>query len=92
MVVDIYGLNAITKPDAYLIFIKANIISDIQNYSYITVIDYFFFVYKWYGYLDHWHQLTLVTHKSQEIFHIAVMRYKNLITYVQCQMDRLLWP
>lgn len=30
--------------------------------------------------------------RSQKNFNIAVMEYKNLVAYVQRQIDKLLWP
>ena len=92
VVVDIRGLNAITQPDAYPIPIQADIISAVQNCDYITVVDYTSFFYQWRVHPDHRPRLTVVTHRGQENFNVAVMGYKNSIAYVQRQIDRLLWP
>lgn len=92
VVVDIRGLNAISQPDAYPIPIQADIISAVRNCRYISVVDCTSFFYQWRVHPAHRHRLTVVTHRGQEYFKVAVMGYKNSVAYVQRHMDRLLWP
>jgi hypothetical protein len=38
------------------------------------------------------HKLIVVLHRGQEQFNVAVMGFKNSVSYVQRQIDRILRP
>lgn len=90
VVVDIRGLNAITQPDAYPLPLQSDMIQLVRRCSYITVIDCSSFFYQWRVHPQDRHKLTVVSHRGQESFNVAVMGYKNSPAYVQRQIDRLL--
>lgn len=92
VVVDIRGLNAITQPDVYPVPRQAEIISAVLGCPYITVLDCASFFYQWRVHPKDRHKLTVVSHRGQESFNVAVMGYKNSPAYVQRQIDRLLRP
>ena len=89
-VVDIRGLNLITQPDLYPLPLQADLISSVKGCRYISVIDCASFFYQWRVHPSDRHKLTVVTHRGQEYFNVAVMGYKNSPAYVQRQIDRLL--
>ena len=62
----------------------------VRDCGYISVIDCFAFFYQWRVHLSNRHKLTVVSHRDQESFNVAVMRFKNSSAYVQRQIDRLL--
>ena len=90
VVVDIRGLNSITQPDVYPLPLQMEIISAVRDCPYITVVDASAFFYQWRVHPDDRHKLTVVSHRGQESFNVAVMGYKNSPAYVQRQIDRLL--
>ena len=88
VVVDIRDLNVITQFDVYSLSLQFDIIQMIAKCNYIIVVDVAFFFYQWFVYLDNRHKLIVVSHRDQEFFNVAIMRYKNSLTYVQRQIDR----
>ena len=50
------------------------------------------FFYQWPVSVEDRHKLTVVSHRGQEQFRIAVMGYKNSPPYVQRQIDRIFRP
>ena len=89
-VIDIRGLNAITQPDAYPLPLQSEIIVAVRDCIYISVIDCSAFFYQWRVHPSDRHKLTVVSHRGQESFNVAVMGFKNSPAYVQRQIDRLL--
>ena len=89
-VIDIRGLNAITRTDVYALPLQADLISAVKGCVYITVVDAAAFFYQWRVHPSDRHKLTVVTHRGQETFNVAVMGYKGSPAYVQRQIDRLL--
>lgn len=49
------------------------------------------FFYQWRVKVKDTHKLTVVNHRGQESFDVAVMGYKNSPSYVQRQIDTILW-
>lgn len=92
VVVDIRGLNNLTIPDAYPLPLQSDIIFAVRDCSFITVIDCVSFYYQWRVHPNDRHKLTVVSHRGQECFNVAVMGYKNSPSYVQRQIDRILRP
>lgn len=90
VVVDVRGLNAISLPDVYALPLQSEVIMDVRDCRYITVVDCSSFFYQWRVHRSDRHKLTVVTHRGQESFNVAVMGYKNSPAYVQRQIDRVL--
>ena len=90
IVVDIRALNAVSLSDFYLISLQSEIIQTVHDCTFIFTIDCISFFYQWRIHLSDRHKMTIVTHRDQEIFNVAVMRYKNNSVYVQRQIDRML--
>ena len=91
-VVDIRGLNRIVQLDVYPIPLQSDIIAAVQGCPYITVVDCASFFYQWRVDPRDTYKLTVVSHRGQESFNVAVIGYKNSPSYVQRQIDRLLRP
>lgn len=91
VVVDIRGLNNLTIPDAYPLPLQSDIIFAVRDCSFITIIDCVSFYYQWRVHPNDRHKLTVVSHRGQECFNVAVMG-KNSPSYVQRQIDRILRP
>ena len=90
-VVDIRGLNAVTQTDVYPLPLQVDMVSSVKDCHYISVVDCTSFFYQWRVHPDDRHRLTVVSHRGQETFNVAVMGYKNSPAYVQRQIDRLLY-
>ncbi len=90
--VDIRGLNAVIIPDAYPLPLQADITAAAKDASYISVVDCASFSYQWRVHPDDRHKLTVVTHRDQESFNVAIIGFENFPAYVQRQTDRLLRP
>lgn len=90
VVVDVRGLNAIALTDVYALPLQSDVIMEVRNCKYITVVDCSSFFYQWRVHPEDRHKLTVVTHRGQEYFNVAVMGYKNSPSYVQRQIDRVL--
>ena len=91
-VIDIRGLNAVTQTDVYPLPLQGDMIAAVRNCKYITVIDAASFFYHWRVHPSNRHKLSVISHRGQETFNVAVMGYKNSPAYVQRQIDRLLRP
>ena len=91
-VVDIRGLNAITQKDAYPVPLQTEVIAMVHDSKFISTIDATSFFYQWRVHPNDRHKLTVVTHRGQETFKVAVMGFCNSPAYVQRQIDRILRP
>ena len=83
VVVDIRTLNAIFLFDFYSLSLQSEIIQAVHNCTFISIIDCISFFYQWRIYSQNRHKMTIVTHRDQKIFNVAIMRYKNSSVYVQ---------
>ena len=90
VVIDIRDLNAISQLDAYSISLQFDVLQAVQNCIYISVIDCFEFFYQWRIHSSNRHKFIVITHREQETFNVAVMRYRNSSFYVQKQINRVL--
>ena len=91
-VIDIRGLNAVTLPDVYPLPLQSDLIAAVKDCGYISVIDCASFFYQWRVHPEDRHKLTVISHRGQETFNVAVMGFKNSPAYVQRQIDRVLRP
>lgn len=92
VVVDVRRLNSMTIPDVYPLPLQSDIIAAVRDCPYISVIDCAGFFYQWRVHPSDRHKLTVISHRGQESFNVAVMGYRNSPAYVQRQIDRLLRP
>ncbi len=91
VVVDIQDLNKIFLQDSYLMSLQTiitTVVADCQYIMMINVNDYF---YQWKIRSINRSKLIIVSHRDQKQFEITVMKFKNSSSYVQRQIDRLLW-
>ena len=91
-VVDIRGLNQLALADVYPVPLQSDIIAAVHGCKYITVVDCASFFYQWAVAPSDRHKLSVVTHRGQEQFNVAVIGFKNSVSYVQRQIDRILRP
>ena len=92
VVVDIRALNKITLPDAYPVPSQSNILSAVSGALHISTVDCCSFFYHWLVKREHRYCLTVLSHRGQETFKVAVMGYRNSPAYVQQMIDRILRP
>ena len=89
-VVDIRGLNKIVVSDAYPMPTQADITAAVAGCKYISVIDAMGYFHQWGVKLEDRYKQTVISHRGQEQFNVAVMGFKNSPAYVQRQTDLLL--
>ena len=90
IIIDIRKLNAIIQPNVYSLSLQTEMIFVVLECQYITVIDCSAFFYQWRVHSKNRHKFTMISHRDQEFFNVAIMKYKNSLVYVQRQIDRLL--
>ena len=82
MIIDIRGLNKITIPNNYPLPLQDNIVTAVQGYVFISIVNcsgqfHLFLVRR-----DHRQRFNVVSHRGSEHFNVAVMRFKNSVPYV----------
>lgn len=70
-------------PNSYSLPLQSEIITNVQGYTNLAVLDAAFFFYQWFLYLDHHFMFIVITYCGQEIFEVLIMRYINSVVYVQ---------
>ena len=90
VVIDIKDLNDITESDSYSLSLQFDIIIEVADSSYISIIDVVSWFHQFNVQRQNRHKFIIVTHREQEKFSVAFMNYKNSSSYVQRQTDRLL--
>ena len=92
VVVDIRGLNKIVEPDPYPMPLQSDIISYARGCPFISTIDSTGFFHQWMVMPQDREKLTVISHRGQESFNVAVMGLCISPAYVQRKMDRKLRP
>ena len=92
VVVDIRGLNKITDSDAYPMPLQSDIVSAVAGCKYISTIDATGYFHQFNVRRSDRHKLTVVSHRGQEQYNVALMGYKGSPPYVQRQTDNMLRP
>lgn len=69
------------------ILIEIDIISAIQNYSYILILYYTSIIYQCCNYLDHEYWPSMIIDWGQNHLNVASMRHKNSVTYMQRRIN-----
>ena len=90
VIVNIRDLNKITLIDSYFMSLQANIIVVVIDCRFISVFDAIDFFHSWLIKLTDRHKLTIVSHREQKQFNVAVMNFKNFSSYVQRKIDAIL--
>ena len=83
VIVDIKDLNVISQFDSYSLSLQSDIIQAVQECRFISVIDCVSFFYQWRVHSNDRHKFTVVTHREQKTFNVAIMKYRNSSVYVQ---------
>jgi hypothetical protein len=89
-IMNIRRLNALLISDAYSIFSQSEIIDDLLECKYFSILDVNAFFYQWRVHSDDAYKQTVITHREQKTFLISIMSNRNFVTYVQRQMNILL--
>jgi RNase H-like domain found in reverse transcriptase/Reverse transcriptase (RNA-dependent DNA polymerase)/Integrase zinc binding domain len=89
-VVDIRNMNRIVEPDIYPLPAQQEIIQMVAGRNYVSVIDAASFFYQWRIHPQDRRHLSVISHRGQEIFNVAIMGYCNSAAYVQRQIDNIL--
>ena len=79
-----------TEIDTYFISLQFNIINAVAGYKYIFTVDAVSYFHQFNVSKRDRHKLTMISHREQEQFNVALMRYKKSPSYVQRQTDLLL--
>ena len=90
VVIDIRELNKITETDNYFMSLQTDITSAVTECKYISVFDAAIFFYQWNVRLENRSKLTVIFHRGQEQFNVAMMSFKKSSVYVQRQIDTIL--
>ena len=91
-VVNIRAFNKIARNDVHPVSLQSDVIASVKGCVYLSVLDALAFFYHWRVHPSDRHKLTVVTHRGQETFNVAVMGYKGSVVYVQRQINRILRP
>jgi hypothetical protein len=90
VIVNIRDLNALLISDAYLVSSQSEIIDDLFECKYLSMLDVNTFFYQWRVHSNDVYKQTVMTHRKQKIFLVFIMKNRNSIAYVQRQMNILL--
>ncbi|KZZ96408.1 reverse transcriptase [Ascosphaera apis ARSEF 7405] len=90
VVVDIRKLNEITEPDVYPVQQQDDLLLRIAGKKHLSVFDAASFFYQWLVHPAHRHKMSVISHRGQETFNVAIMGYINSIAYVARQMANIL--
>ena len=90
VVIDIRNLNDIIESDNYSLSLQSDIIAEIADSFYISIIDAVDWFHQFNVQRKNRHKFTIVTHREQEEFSVTFMSYKNSSFYVQRQTNKLL--
>ena len=90
MIVNVRKLNVITISNVYSLSFQSNIIAAMRQCPWISIIDCANFFYQWRVHFDDKHKLTIVSHRDQKSFNVAIMSFRNSLSYVQRQIDKIL--
>jgi hypothetical protein len=90
IIVNIRDLNALLISDAYLVSSQSEIIDDLFECKYLSMLDVNAFFYQWRIHSNDVYKQTIVIHREQKTFLILIMSNRNFVTYVQRQMNILL--
>ena len=90
VVINIRGLNKITESDTYPLSLQSDITSAIIEYPYISTIDENGYFHQFSVRYKDRYKLTVISHRGQEQYNIALMGYKGSPPYVQRQIDKIL--
>ena len=88
--IDIRDLNKIILTNIYFLFLQSDIISQMIECQYITIVDIAKFFHQWLIRINDRNKFIVVSHKNQKQFNVTIMKFKNFFSYVQRQIDNLL--
>ena len=91
MVIDIQTLYKIIMFDVYSLLLQTEIIVLLRSKKYILIINCSKFFHQWRVKRDLRHHFTVSSHWGQNVWNVAVMKYKNFIIYIQRLIDLILW-
>jgi hypothetical protein len=89
-IMNIRKFNALLISDAYSVFFQSEIIDDLLECKYLSILNVNAFFYQWKVHSDDAYKQTVITHREQKTFLISIMSNRNFVTYVQRQMNILL--
>ena len=89
VVVDIRDLNKITKSDFYSLSLQSDIISAVIEFLYISTVDENDYFHQFKVRYKNRYKLTIISHRGQEQYNVALMSYKGSLSYVQRQTNKI---
>jgi hypothetical protein len=89
-IMNIRELNNFLVSDVYFVSSQFEIIDDLLECKYLSILDANAFFYQWRVHSNDVYKQTVVTHRDQKTFLIFIMSNRNSMTYVQRQMNILL--
>lgn len=92
VVVDVRGLNRLCRKDSYPVPDQQTMLGRMLGMNYITTSDGVSFFFQWGVKPEDQEKFTVVSHRGQETFEVALMGYINSIQHVQREMDDILRP
>ena len=91
VIVDIQDLNQIIISNSYSMSLQTKMIIAVTECQYISIVNAQEYFHQWQMRVADRNRLTVVSHREQEQFSMMIMRFKNSFSYVQWQIDKLLW-
>jgi hypothetical protein len=89
-IIDIRELNSLLISNVYSVSSQSEIIDDLLECKYFSILDVNAFFYQWKVHSNDAYKQTIVTHRDQKTFLILIMSNRNFVTYFQRQMNILL--
>ncbi len=90
IIVNIQDLNALLISNVYSVSSQSEIIDDLLECKYLSILNVNAFFYQWRVHSKDVYKQTIMIHREQKIFLIFIMNNRNSIAYVQRQMNILL--
>jgi hypothetical protein len=83
IIVNIRDLNALLVSNAYSISSQSEIIENLLECKYLSILNVNIFFYQWRVHSNDVYKQTIMTHRRQKIFLVFIMKNQNSIAYVQ---------
>jgi hypothetical protein len=90
VIMNIRKLNSLLVSNVYSVSSQSEIIDDLFERKYFSILNVNAFFYQWRMHSDDAYKQTIIIHREQKIFLIFIMSNRNFVTYVQRQINILL--
>ena len=88
--INIHDLNKLAISNNYFMSLQFDVTSAISDCFYVNVMNVVEFFHQWLIKIIDKHKFTMISHRNNEQFNVAVMNYIDSFAYVQRQIDDIL--